>query len=282
MPAIEPAHLAPRERPLTYPGRWPDSSVLVLADAEWPLTPAADLPVGRYGVARVEQSMPLDVVLAELGGVPVAERVPVLAIGSNACGAQMRHKALAEGFELVVPTIKARVSGLRTCFAPYVGGLGYVPATVAVDPGAEADVFVQFLDADQLAGVDRTEPGYRRALMSAADGVTVTLPSGEVLRATYAYLADSGHLVDDAGDVVPLGEQRTALDLVRHRSAALTDLLGDSAEEACRRVREQPALAALTATLLGDVGAAAGAAEVARLVDHRYRAPLSYAQATHL
>jgi hypothetical protein len=93
------------------------------------------------------------------------------------------------------------------------------------------------LDGDRLAGVARTEPNYRRALLSTGGRVTATLPSGEVLSAACTYVADNGHLLDDASEVIPLGEQRTTLDLVRRRSAALSELLGDSAEETFRRVQ---------------------------------------------
>lgn len=279
MTEVESAQFAPRERPLTYPGRWPASSVLVLADAEWQVVPADRTPVGGYAADGATQDTTLDAVLGGLGAAPAAERVPVLAIGSNACGAQMRHKAAAEGFDLVVPTIKAQVDGLVVCCAPYVGGLGYVPATAARAAGTTAELFVQFLDPDQLAGVDRTEPGYRRVLLDAEDGVTVTLASGERLGGIYAYLADGGHLTEDDA-VLPLGDQATLLDFVRTRSDALRDLLGDSAEEACRRVRDEPGLAAQTARGLREAGVVVGAEDVASLVDQREREALRYRDLT--
>ncbi len=55
---------APREEPLLYPGAWPAESGLLVGD----------------------RLLPLD------DHVTYEDRTPVLAIGSNACPAQLRHK----------------------------------------------------------------------------------------------------------------------------------------------------------------------------------------------
>lgn len=247
MSRIEPASQAPRELPLTYPGRRPETSVLLLMDHEWELQPVSHRRVGEYRVCRPEAGevqppdpASLDEVLSSLNSPGIDDRVPVLAIGSNACGAQMRHKADAEDFPLVVPMVRAQVTGLVTCYAPYVSSLGYVPATVAPSPGASEEIFVQFLDAAQLDALDATEVGYQRALLGPDEGVTITLPSGEELPAVHVYVAEGGHLVD-ADAPIPLGDQAEILDFVRGRSEALSDLLGDSAAEASRRARDADA-----------------------------------------
>lgn len=233
---VESAEQAPREQPLRYPGTWPADSTLVLADAEWPIEAVAGKPVGEYVVHRPTGAATLDDALAELGAAPIAERSPVLAIGSNASGAQLRHKARAGGFRLVIPQVLAQITGLSITYASFFTAFGYVPATYTLAPGARRRLFVQFLDARELAAVDASEkPHYDRVPLWPGD-VEVRLPSGEPLPRVTAYLAEGGYLAVD-GRPLPLGTQREILDLIRTASPELTELLGPSAETAAERAR---------------------------------------------
>ena len=73
---------APREHPLLYPGAWPADSGLLDGD--------------RF--------LPPERLVYE-------ERTPVIAIGSNGCPGQLRHKMTEFGIRSPLPMVKARVTG---------------------------------------------------------------------------------------------------------------------------------------------------------------------------
>ncbi|HEY9408358.1 MAG TPA: hypothetical protein VIP77_02145 [Jiangellaceae bacterium] len=229
---------APRRRPLTYPGAWPDRSVLVAGDHEW----AVDLPPGSsVGAALVDDGpggRSLDDVLLGLGVAPIADREPVLAVGSNASTAQLRHKAESTDMSPVVPMLRAQVRGVMVGVAPKVFAPGYVPAAPVFDPAARAMMFVQWLDAAQLDALDRTERAYdRRELIGR--NVSVELPSGASLGRCFGYVATLGYLVDDADEPIALPPDQTALltDLLS-RSPRLRELMGPTPAAWIRTVRE--------------------------------------------
>lgn len=161
---------APRADGRRYPGAWPQASCVVTFDELLPLT---EIPVGAE---------------------------PVLAVGSNASPAQLRHKFLAEPGMLRLPMSRARVRGLFVGFTPWRAFYGAYPATPVLDPAAETELMVQWIEPAQLARIDQTETGYTRTRLTPADGVTVTV-DGRTLDLVWAYVADSGPLTVD-GHVV--------------------------------------------------------------------------------
>lgn len=82
-------------------------------------------------------------------------REPLLAIGSNACPAQLRRKGV-RGPVFMVPTV------LRNHLVVYAGHMtsyGAIPATVVRWPEARCAVFVTWLTREQLTVVDGSENG---------------------------------------------------------------------------------------------------------------------------
>lgn len=259
---------APRERPTTYPGAWPETSILLAGATHFRLLLR---PGRRLGQARIldcaslpgeerttEPELPLSHALITYNVARVDDRTPVLAVGSNASPAQLRHKYADSGVSAVMPLVKARVEGLAAGVAAEVAPSGYVPATPIFGTRLADELFVQWLDAHQLALLDETEPGYERLLLPAGDpaagGVRITLPSGEVLGACYAYVSTRGSLGDPGapgegastegldllrlprdGPLLPDGkpgrDRQTALiATLLDGSARLRDLMGDSTE----------------------------------------------------
>lgn len=159
---------APRFRPLTYPGQWPDGDTLVTFSELVPL-PDDDVAVDRL--------------LAERGAETLASRYPVLAIGSNASPAQLRAKFIDAPDDLAIPQRLEDVSGVGVGYAALLTRFGYVPATVF--PGDGARLFVQYLTATQIAALDATEyPYYKRVWLPAS---IVMLSGGH---GCYAYVAE--------------------------------------------------------------------------------------------
>ena len=243
---------APRVRPLSYPGRWPDESILLtrhrhytlhlqpgrrLGQARVALGDEADLGDGPSAVSEVS----LNYVLARFNAPRPANRAPVLAVGSNAAPSQMRHKFARPGVSLVIPMALARIEGLASGLAVEISSVGYIPATPIVGEGLRSNLFVQWLDANQLATLDATEPGYRRVLIPAGDpdegGVRVTLPSGEVLGAVYAYMSTRGCLVGPDGTPLHLGDQRDLITRLLDASRRLRGEMGGSADSWVEQVK---------------------------------------------
>ena len=108
----------------------------------------------------------LDRTLRRLGAAPLAERTPLLAVGSNAAASVVRHKLARRGVGIVVPLLTGVVRHLAVGHTAYVSRGGYVPAAPVHRSRARTPVVLQLLDDDQLAAIDATEPGYDRVELS--------------------------------------------------------------------------------------------------------------------
>lgn len=204
---------APRDHPLLYPGAWPPDSGLLDGD----------------------RLLPLDRLVHE-------DRVPVLAVGSNASPAQLRHKMAEHGIVSPVPMVRTRVTGIDIGVSAHVSRLGYVSASPVEAPGTVRELFVIWLDAEQLAVVDASEGAhlaagnYRRAWLPATE-VRFELADGTALPGAYAYVNTHGVLHDGTG--APRGHpgQRPLLTELLVGSARLRELFGVTPEEFCARAR---------------------------------------------
>ncbi|MFC5954984.1 hypothetical protein ACFP51_10910 [Streptomyces pratens] len=211
---------APREHPLRYPGAWPRESGLLDGD----------------------RLLPLDRLVHE-------DRVPLLAVGSNASPGQLRHKMDQSGISSPIPMVRARVTGVGVGVSAHVSRMGYVSASPVEAPGTVRELFVIWLDAEQLAVIDASEgvplPGgnYDRAWLPSPD-VRIELPDGTALPGAYAYVNRHGVLHD--GTRAPRGHpgQRPLLTGLLLCSRSLRELFGVSAEQFSARARADPALCA--------------------------------------
>ncbi|MEU2857468.1 hypothetical protein ACIQWL_11515 [Streptomyces mirabilis] len=221
---------APREHPLSYPGARPEESVLLDGDRLLPLT------------RRVYE-----------------DRVPVLAVGSNACPAQLRHKMAQSGVSGTIPMVRTRVLGLGVGVSAHVSLMGYVSASPFHAPGAVGELFLTWLDAEQLAVVDASEGvpvaegAYDRAWLSASD-VRIELDSGELLPGAHVYVNRRGVLHNGSGTPRPHPGERPLLASLLAGSARLRELFGETPEEFCARARGDAALCALGTRLFASEG----------------------------
>ncbi|QJS99964.1 hypothetical protein G9272_06430 [Streptomyces asoensis] len=198
---------APRDHPLSYPGAWPAAS----------------------GLLRGDELLPLDR-LTHPG------RTPVVAVGSNASPAQLRHKMAELGVSSPIPMVKARVTGIDIGVSAHVSRVGYVSASPVDAPAVTRELFVIWLDPEQLALIDATEPNYDRVLLP-APGFRVELENGEALLDAFAYVNHHGVLHN--GDGVPRSHpgQRALITELLEQSPALRLLFGSTPEEFCARAR---------------------------------------------
>ncbi|AYL34697.1 hypothetical protein ACG2OD_32955 [Streptomyces sp. PDY-4] len=211
---------APREHPLLYPGAWPRDSGL--------------LDGGRL--------LPLDRLVFE-------DRVPVLAVGSNACPGQLRHKMAESGVVTPVPMVRTRVTGVGVGVSAHVSRMGYVSNSPVLAPGTERELFVLWLDARQLEvidaseGVPRPDGNFRRAWLPAPD-VRIALADGSALPGAYAYVNRHGVLHDGAGVPRAHPGQRALLTELLATVPGLRELFGGSPAEFCERARADAGLCA--------------------------------------
>lgn len=204
---------APRDHPLLYPGAWPRESGLLTGD----------------------QLLPLDRLVHE-------DRTPVLAVGSNASPAQLRRKMAEFGITSPIPMVRARVTGIGVGVSAHVSRMGYVSASPFNCPGAVRELFVVWLDAEQLTVVDASEGvplangNYGRAWLP-APGVRIDLADGVTLPGVYSYVNRHGVLHNGTGAPRTHPGQRELLTELLVEHARLRELFGATPEEFCARAR---------------------------------------------
>ncbi|MEU6575176.1 hypothetical protein [Streptomyces sp. NPDC046805] len=204
---------APREHPLSYPGAWPADS----------------------GLLHGDRMLPLEQLVYE-------DRVPVLAVGSNACPGQLRHKMVGFGVTSPVPMVKATVTGVGVGVSAHVSRMGYVSASPFEAPYSVRELFLIWLDARQLTLVDASEgvpvPAghYDRAWLPAPD-VRIELADGTTLPGAYAYVNRHGILHDDTVTPREHPGERALLTQLLRESTRLRSLFGTTPEEFCARAR---------------------------------------------
>jgi hypothetical protein len=220
---------APAADPLSYPGTVTQEPGLLTPDTWQPLTPRAGQRLGAWEASGAA----LDDLLRTYGEPGIADRHPVLAVGSNGAPAQLRHKFARAQVPGAVPMTPAEVAGVGVGVSAHVGRAGYVPATAVHTPGTTSRLVVCWLTTPQLAAVDATEGAYWRVDLP-PDRFPVTLPSGERLPTCAAYVSKHGCLLED-DHPRPLTTQRDLLTKLLAASTALRALLGDTPEEAVAR-----------------------------------------------
>jgi hypothetical protein len=204
---------APRDHPLLYPGVWPADS----------------------GLLDGNRLLPLDRLRHE-------DRAPVLAVGSNASPAQLRHKMAQYGITSPIPMVRTRVTGIDVGVSAHVSLLGYVSASPFEAPGVVRELFVTWLDAEQLAVIDASEGvplpdgNYQRAWLPAPE-VQIELADGTHLPGAYVYVNRHGVLHDGTGAPRTHPGQRALLTELLVGSARLRELFGVTPEEFCARAR---------------------------------------------
>ncbi|MEU9480284.1 hypothetical protein [Streptomyces sp. NPDC048191] len=215
---------APRDHPLTYPGAWPADSGLLDGD----------------------RMLPLERLVYD-------DRVPVIAVGSNACPGQLRHKMAEFEIDSPVPMVRTRVSGLDTGVSAHVSRLGYVSASPVKSAQALRELFVIWLDRRQLDVIDASEPNFWRSWLP-APVVRIELPDGSALPGAYAYVNRHGVLRHGTG--TPRrhpGDQHALLSELLAGSARLRELFGVTPEEFCARARRDAWLCARGTQLFAEM-----------------------------
>lgn len=201
------AALAPTVNPSGYPGPIPKNSYFLLGTDEIPVRPLDGRRVGQWRLEKVPKGAQdllgvgaecaLNFALMRTNAACIDQRIPVLAVGSNASPPQLLHKFSSTFAEVSLPVLKANVRGIRLAFSGHVSRWGYIPTAIraAEDVNFESQVFITFLDEYQLLEIDKSEPNYDRVTLCHPDGgPIIRLESGERLAMCAAYRTKHGIL----------------------------------------------------------------------------------------
>jgi hypothetical protein len=119
-------------------------------------------------------------------------RTPVVAIGANAAPRRLAQKFMAPGE--AIPVTRARLHDHAVVFSAHYASYGALPATVWPVEGAVTEVFVTWLDPDQLERMHRSEGVGQRYQVVTLGGVELRTKGHEGIEQAEAYLSEAGAL----------------------------------------------------------------------------------------
>lgn len=202
---------APRIDPLCYPGRRPPHAFTTSEGYIWPLKSVEDLEGARFGLATYEGVFDLDDALRSYGVLPMAERIPVVGFGSNACPGQLAEKfspaqdkkgdITDAGDHHIVPTLRGKLRDVAAAYSSKLGIRGYVFAELIAAERAETEVCVNFLSPRQLARMKRSEGAYEFCNLGEVciEGLTRSIPA-------YGFAGKNEVLLDRTGQPILLAD----------------------------------------------------------------------------
>jgi hypothetical protein len=137
-----------------YPGERPGGSWVVDRNGRCqPVVPDEAMPSGWAVLSASEPKLCLDAWLVRQGADPIAERVPLLSYGSNACPG----KVLANGTPLPAVNLACEMEGLAAVWCAGTTRRGRTPVTLAAVPGHSETAVVTMATAAELAALDVAE-----------------------------------------------------------------------------------------------------------------------------
>jgi len=232
--------LDPITAPLTYPGAAPASPAVLVTEFDvLDVHPSQPMPLGEWRVRLSEdEDRSLDQVLLEHEAMPIAGRIPVLAVGSNAAPAQVRRKLATKGLAATVPVTAVKVSGLSVGVSAHVSRAGYLPATPVPDLSSKnLPLWVIWLAQDQLLAIDKTEPNYDRIRVPGF--CSIRLISGQAVCGCWLYVSRRGYLISPSDEPRKLTGQAELISSLLAELPALARLAGTSPAEWLSRVRNE-------------------------------------------
>ncbi|HEX7245472.1 MAG TPA: hypothetical protein VF245_07910 [Solirubrobacterales bacterium] len=132
----------------------------------------------------------------EEAGIDPAERVALLAYGSNAAPPVLARKlAFSPDPVLVVP---AALRGFDVVYSAHISPYGAIPATLQRSPGTAVEVHVIYMTEGQVELITVTESNYEPISLK---DVECRLEGDETLTELTAYVSRHGCLLLDAAEV---------------------------------------------------------------------------------
>ena len=191
---------APRDDPLTYPGKRPDSSFLFCTDYMAEIKAERCLEESKVGVFTLEE------ILGQKGATPLKDRFMVVGYGSNANPAQLQSKF--KGTRSVFPVIRGELKNYDIVYMNRFAKYGAIPATLTKSENTTVEIWASFLDKAQLEIMDESE-GRGKMYELVQLPLVVTLENGENFAPVYTY-ASMGWILGNDGEPVRLAGIKSA------------------------------------------------------------------------
>lgn len=190
-----------RDEPCRYPDARPPNGWLPFLyhhGFALPLDPSGATSVEEVRVGLGDETVPLGLWLQQQESPSLEQRIPVLAIGSNAYPRQLDDKfhewPVADDR---VPVLACTVRHARIVFCARLAQSGYIPVTLRAAPERSLHTWIQWLTLEQLTQIAKSEHAYRLVECPAAE-VTMEVAAAEVRPPrVYAWLSDT--VLDLAG-----------------------------------------------------------------------------------
>lgn len=126
-------------------------------------------------------------------------RLAVLAVGSNRAPEQLRRK-FGAGAAATVPVQRARLADFDVVYSAHVTRYGAAPAMLQHHRGAEVEIAVTWLDAEQLAVMHATEGLGTNYDFGVIEDIRLVLDDGRTRDAVHLYIGRRGHARTRADD----------------------------------------------------------------------------------
>lgn len=183
---------APRKDPLSYPGKRPDFSFLFHEDSILPIIPEKTQDLGKSSVLFSNgDKRELDSILQELHAETIEERYVVIGYGSNANPAQLSVKF--KDLHRPIPVFKGTLTGYDVVYASFISPYGAIPATIDHSDETKVEVWINFLDEEQMRIMDKTE-GRNKSYWLTKIEDEIKLENGLVISPLYVYISTMGIL----------------------------------------------------------------------------------------
>ena len=168
----------PSRTPSHYPGRLVEEDCLLVGSWIYPLITDGKVYIGDWstiidggplshdnqGKMRVDSALSLSLEVK-----PMAQRFPLIAVGSNASPGQIIHKFSDVLGNATIPLTRAAVVDIEVAHSAHVSRAGYIPYAPMLAKRSSRRFFILWLDSDQLRQMDATEPNYQRFNLSQLD-----------------------------------------------------------------------------------------------------------------
>ena len=132
--------------------------------------------------------------IIEFEQASTADRVPVLAVGSNRSPVRLDQKFLGKT-NTPIPVQKAHLKDFDIFYAAQLAHYGSVPAMLQYSPKTTVELAVTWLDYKQLAIMHSTEGGYQ---FGSIRNIHLTYDSGIIADNAHLYIGKTGHLLHNS------------------------------------------------------------------------------------
>lgn len=195
----KPLHLSPYDHPDIYPGPRPNRSFLYYKGQAHSIEVSEQNYYGESNVYISEvdhilgsvafpssTKQTIDEFLKKQNLVPMAQRVPVVGYGSNVCLAQLKYKfSLTPHINDIMICLRGEMIDSDIVYGSFLAPYGALPAVIAPVQQAKTEVWITFIDKEQLDLMNSTEGGYELRVHDA--GKIKLEHLGEITHPVYAY-----------------------------------------------------------------------------------------------